>query len=494
MTVLPPEIAYGKVEARLLQAVADAGDADRLPDAVPAVGTIRFAPKNQIIRVAGAEPTVVAKQPITCSIDAEGYLSDLQGGRGVWLVTGVYTVTYTLPSAFLPPHDIEVTAGHNDDTPLDLVAAMPPGGPILTATQYAELSARMDVLPGVDYAPVAVRENISEIPTRLAGRVDLVYTQPTTVHFENPGRTDIVLSIEGYEHITWEGVAVHGSPDTTGVVWASAMWRDRDSTWHLLCEQDPGSGGGGGGLSQSLNTRETVTFGPVGYAEAAAVALLGGAMVEPERTVAADGSVSHEAGPMPPSIVDAVPDYEFSHLPYAKQAIYNIDTGATTDVLKNYIGETPAVWNSAMGFGMFVLEHGTISEPGGHGFRVTVTKATPNWETRTALVSFTYEVTEAPIQTGWKSSITMSLDITQSVPGWHWRISPSVTDLPGNPNQRIPFILQNDPDLPSSFRITASLGGIDPIPAVTPDADGFAIHTLTYTDLEASLSLRRVDP
>ena len=118
-----------------------------------------------------------------------------------------------------------------------------------------ETSGRLNVVEvatGTQYGNVPTLTNVTEIPSDVSGRVDLVYTEPTTVHFANPGLTDIVLSIEGYEHVTWEGVAVHGTPDITGVVWASAMWRDVDSTWHLLCEQDASSGGSGGALVSTV--------------------------------------------------------------------------------------------------------------------------------------------------------------------------------------------------------------------------------------------------
>jgi hypothetical protein len=37
----------------------------------------------------------------------------------------------------IPSHDIEVTTGHTEAAPLDLTTAMPPGGPVLTPSEYA---------------------------------------------------------------------------------------------------------------------------------------------------------------------------------------------------------------------------------------------------------------------------------------------------------------------------------------------------------------------
>ena len=148
MTTMPTEITYGYVTARIILATGDGADPDRLPDAQPATGTtVKITPKTQIVRLAGASPVLIAKQPITCTLDDDGRLLDPQGNLGVWLVTGVYTVAYSSPSAAIPTHDIGVLEGHTEATPLDLITAMPPGGPVLTASQYAELSARIAALP-----------------------------------------------------------------------------------------------------------------------------------------------------------------------------------------------------------------------------------------------------------------------------------------------------------------------------------------------------------
>lgn len=162
MADLPAELPFGKVVARLILAVADSSDTGRLPDATPAVGTVFFTPSSAIIKTQLPTPATVVKQPIECGIDADGFLIDPEGDLGVWLVAGVYNVRYKIPLASVPTHDIEVLATHDDATPLDLTNAMPPGGPILSATQYAELSARIDTIetdrtldPG-RYAPLGL--------------------------------------------------------------------------------------------------------------------------------------------------------------------------------------------------------------------------------------------------------------------------------------------------------------------------------------------------
>lgn len=147
MTTMPAEITYGHVTGRFIAAWTDGPDAGRTPGPRPLEGlTVKITPKVQTRRLAGSAPVLVATMPVTCKVDADGRLIDEQGNPGVWLVTGVYGVTYSHPAVSIPAHDIEVTDTHTEAAPLDLVTAMPPGGPVLTASQYAELSARIDAL------------------------------------------------------------------------------------------------------------------------------------------------------------------------------------------------------------------------------------------------------------------------------------------------------------------------------------------------------------
>ena len=84
MTTMPAEITYGYVTARLVLATGDGADPDRIPDAQPATGTtVKITPKTQIVRLAGASPVLIAKQPITCTLDDKGRLLDPQGNLGV---------------------------------------------------------------------------------------------------------------------------------------------------------------------------------------------------------------------------------------------------------------------------------------------------------------------------------------------------------------------------------------------------------------------------
>lgn len=143
----PPDLTYGYVDGRIILAIGDRSDAGRMPDPVPADGmTVTLTPANTILKVASPTPATVIKQPIVCNVDANGYLIDGQGARGVWLVTGTYKVTYSHSRAIIPTHDIEVTTGHTEIAPLDLTTAMPPGGPVLAPSEYAELNGRLTIL------------------------------------------------------------------------------------------------------------------------------------------------------------------------------------------------------------------------------------------------------------------------------------------------------------------------------------------------------------
>lgn len=143
MTALPAEVTYGKVVGQFLLAVQDGVDADSLPDAQPAQGTIRFEPLQPNQRLLQPTPATLTSRLKTCSLDGEGFLVDAQGNRGVWLVTGRYQLVFRLKGARILPREILVTEDHTEMYPLDLAYTLPPEGSELTMSQYAELSDRV---------------------------------------------------------------------------------------------------------------------------------------------------------------------------------------------------------------------------------------------------------------------------------------------------------------------------------------------------------------
>lgn len=146
MTDLPSEVQFGKVEGRFRFAVGDGPDVGSLPDAAPAIGTIIFRPVDANQRVLSPELETIASAPPPCLVDADGYLVDSQGARGVWLAVGTYDVTFDFPGARILPTTIVVTTRFTEATPMNLALAIPPKGQVLTMSQYAELSTRLGLL------------------------------------------------------------------------------------------------------------------------------------------------------------------------------------------------------------------------------------------------------------------------------------------------------------------------------------------------------------
>lgn len=124
MTTLPAEVTYGHVVGRFLLAVADGTDSDRMPDAVPASGTITFKPKNIVQRTA-TEPATIIRADVKCTVGNDGWLVDPRNSEGVWLTVGRYDVVFQFTGAILAGFEIEVTNAHTLASPLDLTTAAP---------------------------------------------------------------------------------------------------------------------------------------------------------------------------------------------------------------------------------------------------------------------------------------------------------------------------------------------------------------------------------
>ncbi|WP_295787529.1 GDSL-type esterase/lipase family protein [uncultured Microbacterium sp.] len=86
MTDLPP-LTYGRVVGRFVAGVADSDDAGVVPDVVPLAGSVTFTLSAASLRVVSASPvpTTVYPQPVTATLDADGYLTQ-NGTRGVSLL------------------------------------------------------------------------------------------------------------------------------------------------------------------------------------------------------------------------------------------------------------------------------------------------------------------------------------------------------------------------------------------------------------------------
>lgn len=144
---LPADFAYGYVTGRVILAVGDTADEGTQPDEVAPTGAKAiFTPKATILK--SSTGAIVIPKPIECPLDANGYLTDPAGNPGVWLITGTYAVTYTVPGSAIPGHDIVVASTHTLSQPARLVDFLTTGAPV-TTTQYAELNSRIDSLATV---------------------------------------------------------------------------------------------------------------------------------------------------------------------------------------------------------------------------------------------------------------------------------------------------------------------------------------------------------
>ena len=128
MTVTIPtsEAQYGYVVGRVIRALGDSADADDKPDAVAATGKVTFTPKATLGRTTDYSAFIV-REKIDAPLDAEGNLVRYEGATpaGISLTVGAYKVEFALASGSIPSFEIEVTAGHTQAAPLDLVTAAP---------------------------------------------------------------------------------------------------------------------------------------------------------------------------------------------------------------------------------------------------------------------------------------------------------------------------------------------------------------------------------
>ena len=133
MPIEPPtDSQYGFVACQIIRRVADATDSDDFPDAVAASGQVLFKPQVQVSKVSSPSAFAV-QETVTVTLDDQGRITSPGNASlfGVWLLAGVYSVTFQLNNATLPSLIIEVTTDHTPAAPLDLVTAgsyTPPTG------------------------------------------------------------------------------------------------------------------------------------------------------------------------------------------------------------------------------------------------------------------------------------------------------------------------------------------------------------------------------
>ena len=121
---LPSEYKFGLVTARAIRAVGDMGpEDDPYPDGPPVHmdRAVTFTPADRWRLVPGDPSQRVIQEAIVADFDADGFLS-LHGQAGLWLYAGVWHVRFADELGW-DGIDIQVTAEHTRDHPLDLWTA-----------------------------------------------------------------------------------------------------------------------------------------------------------------------------------------------------------------------------------------------------------------------------------------------------------------------------------------------------------------------------------
>lgn len=145
--LLPSPVQYGKVVGQYVQTTLDSTDVDEIPDAAPITGTVTFTPLDGQGHV--VDGIFVFFRTLVVPLDPNtGRIITRSGQDGVWLPTGNYRVTFAFAGVTAPSTDILVTTAHTALAPMNLPVEMPPVGPVLTPSQYFELSTQVDSIDG----------------------------------------------------------------------------------------------------------------------------------------------------------------------------------------------------------------------------------------------------------------------------------------------------------------------------------------------------------
>lgn len=243
---IPSNMSYGTVTGRFLLAYADSSDSGQEPDAVPAQGSIYFAPSAKVIKNANASPAPVTILPAVVhgTLDANGYLLGPDGEAGIQLtatddpsgnpVDWTWSVSFQLTDADgtpvpVPSFSIELPSG----TTVDLTNAMPvqdangtyyligPTGPANTLSVGNVTTVAYDADPTVTITGTAPNQTIdfgipAGVPNTLSvGTVNTVsYTTPAsaTITGTSPSQT-LNLSIpKGPENVLSVGTVSASAP------------------------------------------------------------------------------------------------------------------------------------------------------------------------------------------------------------------------------------------------------------------------------------------
>ncbi len=246
MSLLTPEgVTYGLVVGRWVQIIGDTSvDPDKLPDTIPVKGSILFTRKQKTTARLDTTQTDgtyvgIAKQNVTGylrTVDGELALAADSEDTGLWLVTGIYTVIFSLSGTTWPSFDIEVTAAHTAEAPLDLISASPYVAPVGATPVVIMVPAGVPdgyllakngtSFTGIDPATLAAPTGSStsafyQIPTT-AGTITLdpangdrqAVTLTGNATFTPTGDGTLILAVKpGAYYVAWSGVNWEQTPE-----------------------------------------------------------------------------------------------------------------------------------------------------------------------------------------------------------------------------------------------------------------------------------------
>ncbi len=249
MTVLPPEIKFGRVVARWLLAAADTvADPDENPDAVVPTGKVTFTRINSSaslydsLQNDGTYVGIVTK-PVEAVLNGQGELSLAHNPtNGIWMVTGGYKVTFSVDGVTWPDFEIEVTEAHTLLDPLDLIITTPiestPTQVVVASLETAlRAEAAADRAEAGNFSVNAVAASGATLllPSNYPAH-DVTLDQDCTITFEDPAEGHaFILRLSGAfvptfdADVLWAGGVVP-EYDPAGTVYHFATY-DGGATW-----------------------------------------------------------------------------------------------------------------------------------------------------------------------------------------------------------------------------------------------------------------------
>lgn len=130
MANLPYDIEFGFITGEFIAAVADTTeDTNFVPDERRVTGSVRLVPRGE--RMLTTDKKVVLNTAETVDI-TDGWIVDRTGRRGMWLVTGAWTATITIPGYTTMTANFTVTKNNTESAPLhvtEYVGAVPVSPP-----------------------------------------------------------------------------------------------------------------------------------------------------------------------------------------------------------------------------------------------------------------------------------------------------------------------------------------------------------------------------